>query len=321
MKSLWSPRGRTPRNWSWAGNHHGSHEWAPGDASSPFNLPIPPSPSMTSLRSLGVRNSPPEPSGRWAAASDPLQHSASKEPAGRCSQGRNQPLQSSDVAGFSEDRQGNRTPLLPHEPVIWRVVLAAKPRLQGRPPAPITHSGAHLPAGPWLLGGWGGETREGGGDGVLPPTCREQSGEPMVPPGTLPGILSRQEPCLVGKQRRNRATPGHLGADGRALSPAVLPDFRCFFIQQGSGTSSALRWWSIGPGQALRPEPTPGSPWTLVSDIAVTRTVTAPELLAAVTGDWLGNAKTGVRSSGSNWELWDILHRENNFWSTHPSDV
>lgn len=111
---------------------------------------------MTSLRSLGVRNSPPEPSGRWAAASDPLQHSASKEPAGRCSQGRNQPLQSSDLAGFSEDRQGNRTPLLPHEPVIWRVVLAAKPRLQGRPPAPL-HTVEHIcqpDRGSWERVGW-----------------------------------------------------------------------------------------------------------------------------------------------------------------------
>ena len=252
-------------HWSRAGNHHGSHGWAPGEVSSPFNLPIPPSPSMTSLRSLGVSNLPPEPSGRWVAASDPPQHSASKHLASRCSQGKNQPLQSSDVAGFSEDRQGNRMPLLPHEPVIWRVVLAAKPRLQGRPPAPITHSGAHLPAWPWLPGrGWGGETWEGGRDGVLPPTCREQSREPMVPPGTLSGILSRQEPCLVGKQRRNRATPGHLGADGRALSPVVLPDFRCCFMQQGSGTSSALGWWSIDPEQALPHEPTPGSSWTLV---------------------------------------------------------
>lgn len=186
MKSLWSPRGRIPRNWSWAINHHRSHRWDPVDVSSPFNLPIPPFPSMTSLRSLGVNNSPPEPSRRWVAASDPPQHSASEELAGRRSHRRNQALQSSDEAGFSENRQGNHMPLLPHEPVIRRAVLAAKPRLQGRPLAPITYSGAHQPAWPLLPGrGWGAATWDRGGDGVLPPTCWEQSGEPMVPAGDV----------------------------------------------------------------------------------------------------------------------------------------
>lgn len=181
-------------------------------------------------------------------------------------------------------------PLLPHEPVIWRVVLAAKPRLQGRPPAPITYGGAHLPAWPLLPGrGWGGATWDRGGDGVLPPTCwaewrahgtcrrcgvaYERSCGILTSwswsrlthlPTWLPGILSRQEPCLMGKQRRNRATPGHLGADGRALSPVVLPNFRCCFIQQGSGHLLLLgaqweqRWlpWddgAFGPEQVLHP--------------------------------------------------------------------
>ena len=157
----------------------------PVDVSSPFNLPIPPLPSMTSLRSLGVNNSPPEPSRRWVAASDPPQHSASNNllaNAHRAGTNHFSPVMKQDSPRTGKEIACLSFPMSQSSGVqCW---LPSQDYREGhRPPL---HTVEHIcQPDHCCLGEGGVEQPEIEAGMEYCPQHAEQSGEPMVPAGDV----------------------------------------------------------------------------------------------------------------------------------------
>lgn len=149
-------------------------------------------------------------------------------------------------------------------------------------------------------------------------------------PMWLPGSLSEQEPCLTGKQRRNCASPGHLGTVGEH-SPHIVFWLGCCFLLVGSGHLLLpgaqreqrwlpWRWWSTWPqSRPSTPEPTRGSSWTLVK-----------WLLSSGHGQpqssWHPREGTGSEMSKQALGIVEVTGNcgtfcTNNFWSTPSSDM